>query len=80
MFAADEYASARRSRLCGKPSQLKEISLLVWKPILLSLLTVLGVVLLGCLLDSGFLYYQATRGVKLPFKVKLLPVMGGDLG
>ncbi len=54
--------------------------MLVWKPILLSLLTVLGVVLLGCLLDSGFLYYQATRGVKLPFKVKLLPVMGGDLG
>jgi hypothetical protein len=50
---------------------------LLSKPILLSLLTLLGVVLLGCLLDSGFLYYQATRG-KLPFKVRLLPVFGGD--
>jgi hypothetical protein len=41
-------------------------------------MTVLAVVFLGCLLDTGFIYYQATRGVKLPFKVKLLPVWAGD--
>ena len=57
-------------------NHLKE-TILLSKPILLSLLTLLGVVLLGCLLDSGFLYYQATRG-KLPFKLRLLPVFGGD--
>jgi hypothetical protein len=53
---------------------------MAWKTFLLGMLTILGVVILGCLLDSGFIYYKATRGVKLPFKLQLLPVVSGDLG
>lgn len=47
------------------------------KQLLVSLGTVAIVVLIGCLLDCGFLHYQATRG-KLPFKFKLLPQVGGS--
>jgi len=50
------------------------------KPLLLAFLTILGVVVLGTLLDAGFLYYSATRGVKLPFKLNLTPRIGNELG
>ena len=61
-------------------SHLFQETCLITKQLFLSLLTLLGIVFLSCLLDSGFLYYQATRGRKLPFKVRLLPVVGGDVG
>lgn len=50
------------------------------KPLFLGLLTILGIVLLGCLLDTGFIYYQATRGIRLPFKLNLVPRVGSDIG
>ena len=53
---------------------------LIWKPVFLALLTILGVAVLGSLLDVGFIYYQATRGVKLPFRLNLVPRIGSALG
>ena len=52
--------------------------MVIGKTFILGLLTVLGIVVLGCLLDSGFIYYKATRGTKLPFRLQLFPVWGGD--
>lgn len=43
----------------------------------MTLLTILLVVVVSCLIDVGFLHMQATRG-KLPFKLKLLPQVGGS--
>jgi hypothetical protein len=53
---------------------------LIWKPVFLALLTILGVAVLGSLLDVRFIYCQATRGVRLPFTLNLVPRVGSDLG
>jgi len=53
---------------------------LIWKPVFLALLAILGVAVLGSLLDVGFVYYQATRGVRLPFIPNLVPRVGSALG
>jgi len=57
----------------------REVSL-IWKPVFLALLAILGVAVLGSLLDVGFVYYQATRGVRLPFIPNLVPRVGSALG
>lgn len=50
----------------------------MWKLVLKNLFTLFSIVLLSCLVETGFLYYQVTRGKKLPFKLRLFPVIGND--
>jgi hypothetical protein len=47
--------------------------------ILKNLAIIFAVVLTAVLIDSGFLYHQASTGKKLPFKLGLFPRIGGDL-
>jgi hypothetical protein len=44
-----------------------------------SLAVVFAVVLAAVIIDSGFLYHQASTGRKLPFKLSLIPKLGGEL-
>jgi hypothetical protein len=37
-----------------------------------------AIVLVAVFVDCGLLYYQAATGTRLPFKLNLLPKLGGD--
>ena len=39
----------------------------------------LGIVLVGALVESALLYYQASTGRRLPFRFNLSPKMDGGL-
>jgi hypothetical protein len=47
--------------------------------ILKSLAMVFCIVLVAVLIDSGFLFHQASTGTKLPFKLGLFPRVGDNL-